>query len=326
METRRALLVGIDKYLGSPLQCCVHDVNDIQRLIEFNGDLDKSRNFTVMKLCDEQATIMAIRENLNIVFADDTDVGLFYFSGHGYDDEDDGKIVTYDFDRADCGLLFSEILKIVNKSKCKNKIVVLDCCYSGFMGNASLIGDKSYLANGVTILTACRNNEYSVEIDGHGLFTYLLIEALKGGAADIMGRITPGSIYAYIDRSLGAFQQRPVFKSNVSTFVNLRNISPKISISEIRELPSLFVGVTEKYLLDPSYEFTNFAGSDSPNREPYCTEDHIRIFQLLQKFNQHGLVKPSTRKFMYEEAMENGSCELTELGKHYWYLVKNSII
>lgn len=326
METRRALLVGIDKYEGQYLHCCVRDVNAMQELIDFNGDNDNTRNFSVKKLCDEQATITAIRENLYAVFADDTDVGLFYFSGHGYDNEDDGKIVTYDYLTSDYGLAFSEILKTVNKSQCKNKIVILDCCYSGSMGGIPLIGDKSYLADGVTILTACRNNEYSVEIDGHSLFTYLLIEALKGGAADIMGRITPGSIYAYIDRALGNFQQRPVFKSNVSTFVNLRNITPKISATEIRKIAAFFIDVSEKYQLDPSYEFTNFKGSESPNRDPYCKEEHIRIFQLLQKFNQNGLVKPSTRKFMYEEAMNDGSCELTDLGKHYWYLVKNNII
>lgn len=326
METRRALLVGIDKYREQPLHCCVRDANEMQKFFEFNGDNDKTRNFSIKKLCDERATITAIRENLNAVFADDTDVGLFYFSGHGYDNEDGGKIVTYDYNIADYGLGFSEILKIVNKSQCKNKIIILDCCYSGSMGSTPLIGDESYLANGVTILTACRSDEYSVEINGHGLFTYLLIEALKGGASDIMGRITPGSIYAYIDRALGDFQQRPVFKSNVSTFVNLRNIIPTISVSEIRKIAIFFVDVSERYQLDPSYEFTNFKGSESPNRAPYCTEEHIRIFQLLQKFNQNGLVKPSTRKFMYEEAMSSGSCELTDMGKHYWYLVKNSII
>lgn len=39
---------------------------------------------------------------------------------------------------------------------------------------------------------------------GHGVFTSLLVEALSGAAADVTGHITPGGIYAYIDKAPGA--------------------------------------------------------------------------------------------------------------------------
>lgn len=55
------------------------------------------------------------------------------------------------------------------------------------------------ISEGVTILTASRSSETSMEVNGHGLFTSLLIEALIGGAADITGHVTPGGIYAYIE-------------------------------------------------------------------------------------------------------------------------------
>ena len=35
----------------------------------------------------------------------------------------------------------------------------------------------------------------------------LFVDALNGSAADILGQITPGSVYAHIDQSLGAWSQ-----------------------------------------------------------------------------------------------------------------------
>lgn len=49
-------------------------------------------------------------------------------------------------------------------------------------------------------------------------------QGLKGGAADIGGNITPASLYSFVDQSLGAWQQRPVFKTNISRFLPLRTI------------------------------------------------------------------------------------------------------
>lgn len=53
----------------------------------------------------------------------------------------------------------------------------------------------------------------------------LLVEALYGGAMNLLGEVSPGSIYSYIDRSLGAWdEQRPLFKANISSFVSLRKM------------------------------------------------------------------------------------------------------
>ena len=55
---------------------------------------------------------------------------------------------------------------------------------------------------GVSILTACREDEVAMEAGGHGLFTELLCTALNGGASDYCGNITIGGVYAYIDAHL----------------------------------------------------------------------------------------------------------------------------
>lgn len=58
------------------------------------------------------------------------------------------------------------------------------------------------------------------EINGHGVFTDLLLQALQGGAANITGQITPGSVYAYIDQALGEWKQKPIFKTNIKRFIS----------------------------------------------------------------------------------------------------------
>lgn len=64
-------------------------------------------------------------------------------------------------------------------------------------------GMNAVLSKGLTILSATRPEETALEIAGHEVFTTLLCSALNGGAADLLGHITPGSIYALQDGCLG---------------------------------------------------------------------------------------------------------------------------
>ena len=325
---RKALVVGIDNYPTDKLNCCVNDANEVAKLLEFNED--EKRNFSIKLLTDANATKRKIKKALEIIYSDDTDVGLFYFSGHGFKDDCDGKIVTVDFNEDDYGISLVDIINIVKKSKCKNKIVILDCCFSGKMGEVFLMGEESILPKNTTILTACREQEVAIEVNGHGIFTNLLINALEGGACDISGNITPGSIYSFIDSSLGAFDQRPLFKTNVSEFVSLRKSKEKMSDTEIRKLAKLFLKEEMKYQLDSSFEPTNYPGSkeigEKDLQEPYFKETNGLIFSLLQKGVSNGLVKPTTEKHMFYAAMKSDTCELTGLGKHYRYMVEHEKI
>jgi hypothetical protein len=74
----------------------------------------------------------------------------------------------------------------------------------------------------MTIFTASTKGQYAAEANGGGVFTGLLIDALGGAAANLIGEVTPGGVYAHIDQSLGNWSQRPVFKTNVKKFVSLR--------------------------------------------------------------------------------------------------------
>jgi hypothetical protein len=160
-----------------------------------------------------------------------------------------------------------------------------------------------------------------MEVDGHGVFTHLLIDALQGGAADLSGHITPGSIYSYIDQSLGAWEQRPVFKTNITEFVSLRKIEAQVPDHDLRQIVRYFPSQDHEFPLDPSFEYTNSHHIEHLSIEPYANPENVKVFQNLQQFYKAGLITPIGTPYMYFAAMESRSCRLTPLGYHYWRLV-----
>ncbi|GAA3944023.1 caspase family protein [Chitinophaga oryziterrae] len=307
---RRALVVGIDEYPGSArLNGCVNDATSIEQLLSFNED--GSPNFDVMLMLNEKKKA-AIRSRISELFRGDDEVQLFYFSGHGYVNETGGYIVTPDFQKYDEGISMDEILTLASGSKARQKVVILDCCHAGAMGAPAAFGNgAALLGPGVVILAASRDTEVSKEIGGQGVFTSLLLKALNGGAADIVGDVAAGNVYSYIDRGLGGWQQRPVFKANIVRSVNLRKVKPPVDLSELRKLTVYFPEVGYQKSLDPSYEST-VKEADSEN---------IRVFKVLRHLQGVGLVEPVGEEYMYWAAMKSGTCRLTALGMYYWQLV-----
>jgi hypothetical protein len=308
---RKALIIGIDNYPGSPLYGCVRDAVEIAGVLE--NDADGSPNFDVKLLTspDDDLTKGIIKRSIDELFQGDAEVALLYFSGHGFISSLGGYLVTPDYSAYDEGISMDEILIYANSSKCKNKIIIIDSCHAGAFGSPALSGNLCHLSDGLSVLTACRKEESAVERGGKGIFTSLLLDALNGGAADIRGFITPGSLYAYVDQALGAWDQRPIFKTNVSSFTHIRRIIPKIPFDTLRKINEYFTDPESEFKLDPTYEFT----SES------AVESHVHIFKNLQKFTSVGLVVPVGEEHMYFAAMNSKTCKLTALGFQYWRLV-----
>lgn len=309
---RKALIVGINDYPLSPLEGCVNDANSLGTTLESNGD--GSPNFDVRLLTCPTMEIKrsVLREAVEQLFSADEDMALFYFSGHGFIKSTGGYLVTIDAAKYDEGVSMDEILALANQSRVKNKIIILDCCHSGAMGTPSLNGSSTaQLSEGMSVLTASRDIEFALESNGEGVFTSLVIDALKGGAADIRGNITPGALYAYVDEALGAWEQRPIFKTNVTSFSPLRIISPKVPLDTLRKITRYFPNPESRHDLDPSYEDT----------ESSADPDNVKVFKDLQKYQSVGLVVPVDAEFMYFAAINSTSCRLTALGYQYWRLV-----
>ena len=320
---KKALVVGIDSYLQSPLNGCVNDAEAVTSLLEHNED--GSTNFSVTKLINVQKR-GDLKRNIRDCFQGNDEIALFYFSGHGFIDSFGGYLVTPDCQQDDVGISMCEILEMINQSKCENKVVILDCCKSGMMGSVSTTNQTTVIQEGVSILTACRSDEVAIEMGGQGVFTSLLIEALKGGAADIIGNISTGGIYAFIDKALGPLDQRPIFKTNVSRFSPIRKAKPQIASEILHKIIKYFPLPSHEFALDPTFEYTNTPDSGHNHKEPYAIKENTAILQDLQKMVSVGLVKPCNADHMYYAAMDSKSCKLTSIGQHYWYLVDKKII
>ncbi|MGG7035704.1 MAG: caspase domain-containing protein [Flavobacterium sp.] len=322
---KKALIIGINNYPTHPLRGAINDAKIISELLEINGN--EYKNFEVKTIYDVKSKSDLLTEISNFFDVNITaDMALLYFAGHGYVNELGGYIVTPDHKRYDEGIAMHDILNLANRSKIRNKIIILDCCKSGFFGTATENGSIIEIKTGTTILTACREDEPAKEINGHGVFTNLLIEGLKGGAADVRGHISPGGLYAYIDQSLGAHEQRPVFKTNVTEFVELRNVIPQVPPNTLRKITKYFNNSSDSLQLDPSFENTNSNDVEHKVIKPYANPENVLIFKDLQKLESIGLIVPVGEEHMYFAAMKSKECKLTPLGQHYWRLVSEGRI
>lgn len=308
---RRALVVGIDAYPQSPLNGCVHDASRIGQTLSRNEDGSPNFDCRFLLSPDDVVDKGRLSQAIETLFSTEADIVVFYYSGHGAIDTSGGYLVTPEAMAYEDSYSMQDIIELINKSPVREAVVMLDCCHSGAFGNLPRNKKKqAVLREGVSILAASRSSEFAVEVNGAGVFTTLVCDALCGGAADILGRVTVGSVYSYVDMALSAWDQRPVFKAHLSKFAPLRRCTPHVDAAIIRLLPAYFDSPDSELPLDPSYEPTN----DSRN------EKNARTFSHLQKLRDARLLVPVGEEHLYYAAINSKSCKLTPLGQFYWHL------
>ncbi len=171
-------------------------------------------------LVDEAATRNNILKAMRTLFlkADENDVVLFYFSGHGLE----GCFLPVDFDGYNNKLRHEEIRQILKQSKAKHKLCIADACHSGTLdysgplaakGPAPVSLNRFYQAfeesdGGIALLMSSKPEELSLEDHGlrQGVFTYYLLQGMKG-AADTNGDyiITIKELYNYVYAKVRAY-------------------------------------------------------------------------------------------------------------------------
>jgi hypothetical protein len=323
---RKALVVGINHYTHvTPLWGCVNDAKAVKHVLVRNGD--GALNFSVKTLLGLDASTpisrSVLKEHVRELFAGDSEVALFYFAGHGHLETTGGYLLASDAMSGDEGLPLVDVLTYANGSPARNRVIVLDSCHSGIAGANPAAHANTEIKEGTTILTASTAEQYASEQNGAGVFTMLLVDALNGAAGNLMGDVTPGSVYAHIDQSLGPWDQRPVFKTNVKSFVSLRKVEPPITLHELRRLTALFPSADYAFPLDPTFEPERDGATPGiPDPIPANT----KVFAILQKYNRVNLVVPVGAPHMWHAAMHSKTCQLTVLGKHYRKLVERSRI
>jgi hypothetical protein len=326
---RKALIIGLDHYRHRrPLNGCVQDALAMRKVLAQHGD-GRSNFACQMLLATQEASAVdraSLRRSVEALFSGNdglTEAALLYFAGHGSITSSGGCLLSSEASDANDGLPLRDLMDWANQSKARHRLIFLDCCHSGAVAEEVGQPAMSKLADGVTVLTAATAKQVAMETDAGGLFTGLMVEALKGGAANLAGDVTPGGVYAFIDQSLGAWQQRPVFKTNVQQFISLRSNPSPIDLQDLRQITSLFTSRDALHNLDPSYEPLD-AGRQAG--DPPADPDHVRQFAILKAYSRLQLVTPVDAPDMWSAAMRNQACRLTPLGQHYWRLVQQGLL
>jgi len=314
---RRALVIGLDDYPTCPLQGCVNDAKRLSKVLSRHHDGKANFHCETVITPPSPVTRPLLRRKISELFKEHADIAFLHFSGHGTVNGLGGYLVTPDYCEYDAGIPMAEILALANQSPVTDVFITLDCCHSGTFGFLPAVSnDKIILADGVSVITATRTGQEALEEGGGGVFTSLLVEALEGGAAGLLGEVSAASIYAYIDNALGAWDQRPLFKASVSRFVKLREAAPRLIPPLVQKLTEYFPLPAEPLELSPEFE---------PEVEPHDAEKEGQ-FKNLQKFRDAGLLEPVDAQSLYHAAIHSKTCELTILGRYYWRLVNEGKI
>ena len=199
--------VGISDYPGviNDLRLPERDARTITALYKINSAI------TYCQLLNEEATRVKIKAAMRIFsMAGPDDTLVFFYSGHGYE----GGFCAYDGD-----LPYKEIRKAMAKSKCKNKMIFADACFSGKIrtgGTSSQSEIPDAQKANVVLFLSSRSNETSLERRDmqNGFFTTYLQKGLRGGADANKDRvITAKELFDYVHSNvvvLSNGEQHPV--------------------------------------------------------------------------------------------------------------------
>ena len=245
MPRRLALLVATYRYQDAGLSQLTAPGHDAEALAEALRDPELA-DFDVTILVNEPHHVVgdAIGEFYHNRRRDD--LTLLYFTGHGLKD-DQGRLYLAMTDTRRDRLLFTglsaqQIDEAMESCSSRQKILVLDCCYSGAFPTGRIAKTdpqvnilEKFQGKGRVVLTASDATQYSFEgnhIIGEGtrsVFTRFLVEGLTTGDADLDsdGDISVDELYSYVyDRVIEEMpQQRPKKLENVEgRIVIARNI------------------------------------------------------------------------------------------------------
>lgn len=226
-----------------------NDAVDVAALMKAQGWNVRSRvKGTSDDTTDDKPTKAQMKADIATVAteADPNSTVLFFFSGHGTQDEDGNSyIIPYEgytdssspsFTSYDNCVSPSDLSSMLETLPTKNIIVIFDSCYSGgFVDSGSAIDSspssyaamQSYsafstamanfgsllVANAAAsgsktpiVISAAGSDEYSYDGSGNGVFTGYLLDSATSGDDDD-GYITTTEVYAYTAKKIKAYDE-----------------------------------------------------------------------------------------------------------------------
>jgi len=227
IDERWAVVIGIGEYESEDIPDLEYAGSDSDAIHEFltseaAGPFDADH---VLYLKDEQATGAAMREALFVFLqqADWDDMVFIYYAGHGAPDPnrpDNLYLLPYDADvnaLAATGFPMWDVKTALRRQISAERVIVIaDACHSAGTSEEAIPGvDENNVAGSFTglftpsrrlMMTAADANEFSLEDerwDGHGVFTYYLLEGLRGeGDGNADGIVTFSELFEFVSASV----------------------------------------------------------------------------------------------------------------------------
>ncbi len=224
------LTIGINKYENESL-----NLNYAKADSKAFSNLIKKRskplfnNMFFYELYDLKASKTNILNAVNEIAknAKPKDIFIFYYAGHGSMIGTDFYFIPTDCIRIydtemlnEKAIIAEEMQKDFSKIKALKQIMILDACQSGGAtevlaqrgsGREKAIAQLSRSA-GIHVLASAGSEQFAVEFKslGHGLFTYILLDALNGSAdgSPLDGKVTVYELKSYLDDQVPEYTQR----------------------------------------------------------------------------------------------------------------------
>ena len=218
--------IGINEYKNQKynLNYCVNDMNSFTDTIKLISQ-KIFENVWIRKISNDQATKLNVINALEEVskLAKPEDVFIFYYAGHGIALNNNitttfflvTQSVTQMTDLNNCinnGISDIEIKNLFKKIKANKQISFIDACNSGAMAEQFSIrgaAEENAIAKlsrstGSAIFASTTSDQYATEFTqiGHGVFTFVLLNALGGKASLDNCQITAATLKGFIDEEV----------------------------------------------------------------------------------------------------------------------------
>lgn len=209
-----AVVVGISEYQDEGIRDLSYAHKDAKAFVNFlksraGGELGRRE---LKSLINEEATLARIQSALEwlVKKAGDGDQAIFYFAGHGdvetRNDEEKGYLLAYDtpfnnyrLNAIGLDYLNEHIIRELSKKNAK-VVIITDACHSGALAGQGAGGRQATAAElmkryaSEVRIMSCQPYELAQEKralgGGRGVFSYYLIQGLKGranqGAKDVV--------------------------------------------------------------------------------------------------------------------------------------------
>jgi hypothetical protein len=212
--TIRAVVIGISKYKDESMNlgAATADAQLVKEYLVSKDGLNIPDD-KIKFISDNDATRANVLKAIKDIFSKsgENDLLILYFAGHGWAEDKEMYFLTHDADKENIpttALTQKDVQKALGEAPAKRQIFIADACHSGamslaymtYVSNASdafpvsrnvdprsnvikrIIGSST----GLAVMTAASANQLSQEGPewggGHGIFTWTLMQGLKGEA------------------------------------------------------------------------------------------------------------------------------------------------